>query len=426
MRRFGKYVSLLFLFSLLIFTLNGCNSNEAPTASFSADPSTGGAPLLVTFDASNSEDQDGIIDQFEWEFGDGSTGNGRIVDHTYENTGEYTITLTVTDNNGSTDTTTGTVSVEASEPSASLTGDPEEGEAPLTVSFDLSGSEDPDGVIEEYTLEFGDGDSTSGTDLLNVIEHTYEEAGEYQATLEVVDDDGLNASTTTTINATEPPPENETPSAAISASPETGTAPLTVEFSAEESSDPDGQLVSYEWEFGDGRASRGSEVSHRYEQGGDYTVNLTVIDDRDGSDTAEKTISVDPATYYVGESASNGSVRITLQEANMRDSISDWEAEAGRQFVVVTVTVRALEDGQYPSKSLNFSLEESSGRTQPASLATSALEGYFQSNVLDEGETSSGKIAFEARESSDYYNLIYDAPNQGPIQFEIENESTSS
>ncbi|MFW6071679.1 MAG: PKD domain-containing protein [Candidatus Bipolaricaulota bacterium] len=424
MRRFGKYVSLVILFSLLIFSLNGCNSNETPTASFSADPSTGGAPLQVTFDASNSEDPDGIIDEFEWEFGDGNTGNGRVADHTYEDTGEYTITLTVTDNDGSTETTTETVTVEESKPEASLSGDPEEGEAPLTVSFDLTGSEDPDGVIEEYRLDFGDDDSTSGDDLLDQIEHTYEEPGEYTVTLEVVDDDELTDTATTTLEVTEAPEENEPPVAEISASPETGTAPLTVEFSADESSDPDGEIESYEWEFGDGSARRGREVTNEFKQGGDYTVTLTVIDDRDGSDTAETTISVDPATYYVGESADNGSIRLTLQEVNTRETIGDWEAEAGKHFVVATVSVRALEDGQYPSKSLNFSLEESSGRTQAASLATSLLEEYFQSDVLDEDEVASGKIAFEARKSSDYYRLIYEAPNQGPIQFEIENENS--
>ena len=424
MRKFGKYASLVLLFALLIFSLNGCNSNKAPTASFSANPSTGGAPLQVSFDAGNSEDPDGIIDEFEWEFGDGTTGNGSAIDHTYENTGEYTITLTVTDNDGSTATTTGSVTVEPSGPTANLSGEPKEGEAPLTVSFDLSGSEDPDGVIEEYSLQFGDGSSTEGTDLLNVIEHTYEEAGEYKPELEVVDGDDLTATDTTTINVQAPPPENETPTAAISASTESGTAPLTVEFSAEESSDPDGEIQSYQWEFGDGSTSSGSTVSHRFESAGDYTVRVTVTDDRDGKAMAERSISVDPATYYVGESAGNGFVRLTLQEAELTEAIGDWQSEAGRQFVIVTVTVRALEDDQYPSKSLNFKLEESTGRSQTVSLATSALEGYFQSDVLNQGDTSSGKIAFEARKSSDNYHLIYEAPGQPPIQFEIENENT--
>ena len=423
MKRSVKYFALVILFSILIFSLNGCKSNKSPTASFSPNPSTGGAPLQVTFDASNSEDEDGIIDSFSWEFGDGNSGGGRVAEHTYSSPGEYTITLTVTDNDGSTDTATGTVTVEESGPSASLGADPQEGEAPMTVTFDLSQSEDPDGVIEEYSLQFGDGTSTSGTDILDVVEHEYKTAGEYSATLEVTDDDGLTSSTSTAVTVNEPPPENKMPTASVALDSQTGTAPVTLEFSAGDSSDPDGNIESYRWEFGDGTTSRGSEVSHRYERAGDFTVTLTVTDDRGGKATAERSVTIDPATYYVGESASNGSIRMTLQNAELVETINGWEAGAGNQFVVVQVTVRALEDDQYPSKSLNFSLEESNGRTQTVSLATSALDDYFRSNVLEEGQISRGRIAFEARKSSDYYRLIYDAPGQGPIQFEISNES---
>ncbi|MFB6290389.1 MAG: PKD domain-containing protein [Candidatus Bipolaricaulia bacterium] len=423
MKKPVKYFALIILFSTLILSLNGCNSNKSPTASFSVDPSTGGAPLQVTLDASNSEDQDGIIDSYNWEFGDGNSGGGRIVEHSFTNPGDYTITLTVTDNNGSTDSTTKTITVEQSGPSAALKAKPKEGEAPLNVTFDLSNSEDPDGVIEEYNLKFGDGQSTSGTDILNVVEHEYTTAGEYSATLEVTDDDGLTSSTSTTITVTKPPPENQLPSASISLGSDTGTAPVTIEFSAEESSDPDGNIESYRWEFGDGTTSRGSQVTHRYEQAGDYTVQLTVTDDRGGTATTERSVTINPATYYVGESASNGSVRITLQNANMTEAINGWEAGAGNQFVVVEITVRALKDDQYPSKSLNFTLVESNGRKQTVSLATSALEGYFKSNILAKGQTSSGKIAFEARKSSNYYRLIYNAPGQAPIQFRISNES---
>ena len=423
MKKTVKYFALAILFSGLILILNGCNSNESPTASLSANPSSGGAPLEDTFDASNSEDQDGIIDTFEWEFGDGNSGSGRIVEHSFSSPGEYTVTLTVTDNDGATDTTTRSISVEESSPNAALKVEPKEGEAPLTVEFDLSQSEDPDGVIEEYTLKFGDGQSTSGSDILDVIEHEYKTAGEYTATLQITDDDDLSNSTTTTVTTNEPPPENKLPSASITLDSDTGTAPVTLEFSAEESEDQDGNIESYRWEFGDGKTSRGSQVSHRYEQAGSYTVRLTVTDDRDGKDTAEKTVEINPATYYVGESASNGAVRITLQDASFAETINNWEPGAGRQFVIVDITVRALEGEQYPSKSLNFVLEESDGRSQTVSLATSVLDGYFKSNILEEGQTSQGKIAFEARKSSDYYRLIYNAPNQGPIQFEISNEN---
>ncbi|MCF7875731.1 PKD domain-containing protein [Candidatus Bipolaricaulota bacterium] len=423
MKSLVKYGTLVILFSVLLLSLNGCNSNKKPTASFSANPGSGGAPLNVTLDASNSADEDGIVDNFSWEFGDGTTGGGRIVEHTFSSPGEYTITLTVTDNDGATAEATNTVTVEESPPTAKITAEPQEGEAPVNVTFDLSNSSDPDGVIEEYSLEFGDGETTSGTDLLNVIEHEYSTDGEYEVTLEVTDDNGLSSTTTKTINVQKPPPENKLPSASISVDSQSGTAPLTVNFSAGDSSDPDGELVGYVWQFGDGESSSGENVSHKYDSAGNFTAKLTVTDNRDGTATAETEITVDPATYYVGESAGNGSVRITLQDATMKEAIADWQSEAGRQFVIVEVTVRALKDDQYPSKSLNFKLEESNGRTQSVSLATSALENYFSSNILNQGDMSRGKMAFEARKSSEYYHLIYNAPNQSPIQFEIPNQN---
>ncbi len=74
--------------------------NLRPTAAFSADMTEGAAPLEVRFDASASNDPDGSIASYEWAFGDGSTGSGRTITHTYDAAGSYTPSLTVTDNRG--------------------------------------------------------------------------------------------------------------------------------------------------------------------------------------------------------------------------------------------------------------------------------------------------------------------------------------
>jgi len=75
-------------------------SNKPPIAVFSVTPSVGLAPMDVTFDASASSDTDGSIVQYTWNFGDGQTGSGVSVAHTYNNADTYAVTLTVTDNNG--------------------------------------------------------------------------------------------------------------------------------------------------------------------------------------------------------------------------------------------------------------------------------------------------------------------------------------
>ena len=85
--------------------------NQSPTASFTANPTSGVAPLEVTFNASNSSDSDGSITSYAWDFKDGDTGNGQIINHTFSSIGSYNVLLTVTDNDGATDSTTKTITV---------------------------------------------------------------------------------------------------------------------------------------------------------------------------------------------------------------------------------------------------------------------------------------------------------------------------
>ena len=89
---------------------------QAPTARFSATPTSGNLPLAVRFDASASTDNDGTIERYDWDFGDGSSGTGAISDHTYADAGQYTTTLLVTDDVGASDTATELIMV--ADPSA--------------------------------------------------------------------------------------------------------------------------------------------------------------------------------------------------------------------------------------------------------------------------------------------------------------------
>lgn len=83
-----------------------------PTANISALPTFGDAPLTVSFDGSGSADQDGNIVAYDWNYGDGSTdSSGAASSHIYNTPGNYTATLTVTDNSGLKNSTTQTISV---------------------------------------------------------------------------------------------------------------------------------------------------------------------------------------------------------------------------------------------------------------------------------------------------------------------------
>lgn len=90
---------------------SGYRINQLPVASITA-PSSAVVGETVTFNASQSFDPDGTIVSYYWNFGDGITASGAVVQHTYSNAGTYTVTLTVTDNEGSTNSTSMTIVVQ--------------------------------------------------------------------------------------------------------------------------------------------------------------------------------------------------------------------------------------------------------------------------------------------------------------------------
>jgi O-glycosyl hydrolase/PKD repeat protein len=85
-------------------------TNAVPVAAFTVSPASGVVPLAVQFDASGSSDADGEIVSYVWEFGGGAVGSGVQASHTYTAAGEYSVRLTVTDNDGATHTTTRSIS----------------------------------------------------------------------------------------------------------------------------------------------------------------------------------------------------------------------------------------------------------------------------------------------------------------------------
>jgi PKD repeat protein len=174
-------------------------------------------------------------------------------------------------------------------PEPSITVSPETPETGTSVTFDASGSTDPDGSITSYEWDLtGDGsvDETGET-----VSYTYSSSGDYDVSLTVRDDDGATNTTTTTVPVTEP---NESPQASFTVSfmtPEVGT---TVTFDASSSTDPDGTITSYEWDLtGDGSIDEtGESVSYTYTTTGEYDATLTVTDDDGATNTTTATVTV--------------------------------------------------------------------------------------------------------------------------------------
>jgi PKD repeat protein len=158
-----------------------------PNAAFSNTVSG----LTVVFNAEASSDSDGTIVSYSWVFGDSTSGSGVNPSKTYATAGTYTVTLTVTDNDGLTDTVSHSVTLSEpppfSPPSAAFSVSSDG----LSVDFDATASFDIDGVIESFDWDFGDGSSGTGITTSKV----YSEAGTYTVVLTVTDNNGQEDST---------------------------------------------------------------------------------------------------------------------------------------------------------------------------------------------------------------------------------------
>jgi PKD repeat protein len=139
----------------------------------------------------------------------------------------------------------------------------------LGCSFDGSGSSDPDGTVASYAWDFGDG--TSGVGV--TPSHTYATAGAYTVVLTVTDNLGQTAQVSHGVTVAAP--ANVAPTALFTSV----CTNLGCSFDGSGSSDPDGTVASYAWDFGDGTSGTGSAPSYIYLAAGSYTVVLTVTDD---------------------------------------------------------------------------------------------------------------------------------------------------
>jgi PKD repeat protein len=229
--------------------------NQPPTARFTASPASGDSPLTVSFNASGSSDPEGIIVSYNWDFDDGATGTGEITSHSFTSAGTYSVTLTVTDDDGATDSASTQIEVTTSPipnqaPTARFTASPPSGDAPLVVSFNASGSSDPEGIIVSYNWDFDDGATGTG----EITSHSFTSAGTYSVTLTVTDD-GIPSekdSTDMAITITYPAASNLPPDKPVIASPYYGQMecdPL-LRVKTEPFSDPDGDTQSMsQWQI---------------------------------------------------------------------------------------------------------------------------------------------------------------------------------
>ncbi|MDT8409667.1 MAG: PKD domain-containing protein [Wenzhouxiangellaceae bacterium] len=154
----------------------------------------------------------------------------------------------------------------------------------LSCNFDGSASSDSDGNIAGYAWNFGDGNTATGA----TASHTYAGDGSYTVTLTVTDNGGAAGSDSNVVSVTGGVTANEPPSASFTS----GCTDLACDFDGSASSDSDGNIASYAWDFGDGSIASGATANHSYSADGTYVVTLTVTDNAGVSDSATSSVTV--------------------------------------------------------------------------------------------------------------------------------------
>lgn len=295
-------------------------------AAFTATPLSGTAPLAVQF----TDQSTGSPVYWDWDFGDGGTSTLQSPSYTYTTAGTYSVSLTVSNtavpsnsktqtnlivvNPGATTAAT-TATTTPILPVALFTASPISGTAPLSVQF----TDESTGSPTSWEWDFGDGNENSTESPL----YTYTTAGTYTVSLTATNGAGSNTSATTqNITVT-----SGAPVAAFSATPLSGEAPLTVQFTDASTGTP----TSWEWTFGDGTTGNVQNPSHVYASPGTYTASLIAVNGVGSSTNGPvQTITVNGATatettlplftteptYAVTAESTTGSVSNWLAQQN--------------------------------------------------------------------------------------------------------------
>lgn len=247
------------------------------------------------FSASSSTVPEGTIEKYSWEFGDNGKASTKTATHTFKDSGDYDVTLTVISSLKEKGTTTQryTVKAAAGSPVPFIKTTPEAKDnivtvqAPADVIFDASGSKDPNDNIVEYAWDFNNDNKTD--DANATTSYKFTTAGTYNVTLTITDSSNLSSKTQIVVKVEAPGLKTD-----VTADPISGVVPLKVNFDASGSSYPTGKIVSYEWDFGDGTEPRidAAKVSHQFTAIGTFTVRVTAITNDNKKAPAEIMINV--------------------------------------------------------------------------------------------------------------------------------------
>ena len=259
-------------------------SNAAPFARIGVASKNVNVNDVVVFDGIQSFDPDGTVTSFTWNFGDGNTASGNTVVHQYTSGGEFTVTLTVIDNDGAQGSITAEMTVNG--PPAAQLQCPATGSIRRGLLIDASQTaDDTNGLV--FSFDFGDG--TGFTSQSAQLLHSYNDPGTYVVRVTATDGAGLASSASCVIAVDVNPPGIDfffSPN-----NPATGDKVTFV------TNNLGGTGQTFAWDFGDpasGTANTddGLIAFHTFKQQGTFPVKLTVTDDRGITNSVTKLIAV--------------------------------------------------------------------------------------------------------------------------------------
>ena len=314
-------------------------ANRAPVAAFSSSPSAVDTGQAVTL-TSSSSDPDGRPLAESWDLDNNGTfgdKTGQVVTTSWNTNGTHTVSLRVTDSGGSVRTVSHDITVNnrPPQPAFGMSASDVDSGAPVTFS---SSSTDPDGTIASYEWDFDGNGTTDATGP--VVARSWPHSGTPNVTLTVTDDDGAKRSASHSLTVRNRP--RRCPSwfrIEARATPRDSGAPVTFSSS---STDPDGSIASYEWDFdGNGTTdATGATVSRSFAHSGTPSVTLTVTDNEGAKRSASHQVAVrnrpptaafnfSPSDPYVGEQVS-----LTSTSSDSDGSISSerWDLDDDGAF----------------------------------------------------------------------------------------------
>jgi PKD repeat protein len=267
------------------------------TVTVDANPMTSQTPLMTTLTATASGGYPDYL--YEWDFGDGTIGEGAITTHQYVDIRSYTAACTVTDRLGQTARDTVTIRVQSNPVNVTISASKLTGTAPLDTTFTLAMS----GGLPPYRYLWNFGDGNTSTEQRP--SHQYMTYGRFTATCVVTDSAGQSGMDNVTIYVQAEPLQ-----VTIEATSTSGQAPFTTTLSV--TTNGGAGEFTYLWKFGDGSSSTVANPEHTYSGVGPYQTTCLVSDSEGhtGSDSITITVLADEISHV--EDPSNNSSDLYL------------------------------------------------------------------------------------------------------------------